>query len=249
MLTYIPPLQDVWLTRNGHGRMLDFFRGGTVPARKFELLSAALIRLVDNWIIDPHGRQLLAAFEDYLENPSNEEALWAYLTAFLNLPYFEEDWSATRDPNEERFTLGSTLERADDPTFLSTRLVTFFGPNFEDRPYSRADSLRSNVAIIRSLHARATGCIDTIDAVIAALIRDIFGNPFKPTVLDPQWLTPTVTSLAASIYDQRAFDRMPVLGDAFEEAGCTDAPVLAHCRSGQEHVRGCHVVDLILGKQ
>ena len=54
--------------------------------------------------------------------------------------------------------------------------------------------------------------------------------------------------MAQLIYDDRAFDRLPLLADALEDAGCTDADILAHCRNGGEHVRGCWVVDLLLGK-
>ena len=80
------------------------------------------------------------------------------------------------------------------------------------------------------------------------LIRDIFGNPFRPIVANPAWLTPTAVAIATAIYADRAFDRMPILADALEEAGCTNADVLLHCRSGGPHVRGCWVVDLLLGK-
>src|SRR5262249_11199696 len=71
------------------------------------------------------------------------------------------------------------------------------------------------------------------------LLRCIFGNPFRPMTLKPKWLTRTVKALAGQIYNDRAFDRMPVLADALEEAGCTVAEVLEHCRNGGEHVRGC----------
>jgi hypothetical protein len=71
------------------------------------------------------------------------------------------------------------------------------------------------------------------------LLRDIFGKPFRPASLDPAWRTPTVRKLAEAIYADRAFNRLPILADALEEAGCDDAEVLAHCRSGGEHVRGC----------
>jgi hypothetical protein len=80
------------------------------------------------------------------------------------------------------------------------------------------------------------------------LIRDIFGNPFRPVVADPAWLTPTVVAIAEAIYRDRAFDRLPILADALEEAGCTDADLLLHCRQPGEHVRGCWAVDLVLGK-
>ena len=42
--------------------------------------------------------------------------------------------------------------------------------------------------------------------------------------------------------------RLAVLGDALEDAGCTDADILKHCRGSGPHVRGCWVVDLLLGK-
>jgi hypothetical protein len=83
----------------------------------------------------------------------------------------------------------------------------------------------------------------------AALARDIFGNPFRPVAFDPAWRTPTALRLAQAIYEERAFDRLPILADALEEAGCTGAELLAHCRSGWDHVRGCWLVDRVLGKE
>lgn len=84
---------------------------------------------------------------------------------------------------------------------------------------------------------------------IAKLIRDIFGNPFRPVAADPSWLLPKMVGLAQGIYGERAFDRMPILADALEKAGCADADILGHCRRPDEHVRGCWVVDLLLGKK
>jgi len=83
-------------------------------------------------------------------------------------------------------------------------------------------------------------------------LRDIFGNPFRPVTVNPGWLAwndGTVPRIAQAIYDERAFDRMTILADALEDAGCTDQDILGHCRSGGEHVRGCWVVDLLLGKE
>jgi hypothetical protein len=83
------------------------------------------------------------------------------------------------------------------------------------------------------------------------LVRDLFGNPFRPIDVDPAWLTwrdGTVRRLAEVIYEDRRFADLPVLADALEEAGCTDAHILDHCRGGGEHVRGCWVVDALLGK-
>ena len=86
-------------------------------------------------------------------------------------------------------------------------------------------------------------------AVLAAVVRDIFGNPFRPTTANPSWLTSDVLALAKGIYQDRAFDRMPILADALQDAGCESAAILDHCRGDGPHVRGCWVVDLLLGKE
>ncbi|HVL15106.1 MAG TPA: hypothetical protein VM529_21220, partial [Gemmata sp.] len=67
--------------------------------------------------------------------------------------------------------------------------------------------------------------------------------------LDPAWRTSTVVALAEGIYDDRAFDRLPILADALQDAGCDSADILNHCRDAGPHARGCWVVDLVLGKQ
>jgi hypothetical protein len=90
-------------------------------------------------------------------------------------------------------------------------------------------------------------------AVQARLLRCIVGGPFHPPPSLPPavlaWKDGTVPRIAQAIYDERAFDRLPILADALEDAGCADADILSHCRSAGPHVRGCWVVDLILGKQ
>lgn len=86
-------------------------------------------------------------------------------------------------------------------------------------------------------------------AMQSVLARDIFGNPFRPLPFDPAWRTTTVVSLATAIYEERAFNRLPILSDALEDAGCTHADILNHCREPGEHARGCWLLDLILGRQ
>ena len=88
------------------------------------------------------------------------------------------------------------------------------------------------------------------DAILANVLREVIGPTFfRPVSLDPAWRTPAVLQLAQSIYDDRAFDQLPILADALEEAGCTSREVLDHCRSPGPHVRGCWVVDLVLDKE
>jgi hypothetical protein len=91
-----------------------------------------------------------------------------------------------------------------------------------------------------------------------ALLRDIFGNPFRPVALDPAWLSwhdGLVVRLAQATYEERHLpvgtldsSRLAVLADALEEAGCTSEEILGHLRRSGPHVRGCWPVDLCLGK-
>jgi len=86
-------------------------------------------------------------------------------------------------------------------------------------------------------------------AIQAGLLRDIFGNPFRPVAFSTSWRTDTAVTLARQMYDARDFSAMPILADALQDAGCDNTDVLDHCRGPGPHVRGCWVVDLVLGKE
>jgi hypothetical protein len=83
----------------------------------------------------------------------------------------------------------------------------------------------------------------------AELLRDLFGNPFHSVSVDPQWRTAAVVGIAQGIYRSGDFSALPVLADALEEAGCADEEILSHCRLPGRHVRGCWVIDAVLGEQ
>jgi hypothetical protein len=80
------------------------------------------------------------------------------------------------------------------------------------------------------------------------LLRDIAGNLWQPVAFDFVWRIPLVVQMAQTMYNERAFDCLPILADALEEAGCTCSDVLDHCRAGGVHCRGCWVVDLLTGR-
>jgi hypothetical protein len=83
------------------------------------------------------------------------------------------------------------------------------------------------------------------------LLREVFGNPFRPvTILHTvfAWNDGTVAKLAQGIYDGRAFDGLPVLADALEAAGATDAALLGHLRGPGPHALGCWALDIVVGK-
>jgi hypothetical protein len=99
------------------------------------------------------------------------------------------------------------------------------------------------------VHEVFTRACEAEELAIANVVREIFGNPFRPVTIEPAWQTATVVSIGQAMYDERAFDRMAILADALEDAGCIDAELLAHCRGPGPHVRGCWVLDLLLGKE
>jgi hypothetical protein len=96
--------------------------------------------------------------------------------------------------------------------------------------------------------ARVRFAIDQNLRLFANHLRDICGNPFRPVTFDPLWRTSDVVGLAQAMYEERAFERLPILSDALMEAGCERKQIIAHCRGEGTHVRGCWIVDLVLGK-
>lgn len=83
------------------------------------------------------------------------------------------------------------------------------------------------------------------------LLREIFGNPFRPVVVDPSWLRwrdGFVVAMARVIADEARFEDLPILADALEEAGCDNRDLLGHLRTPDEHVRGCWALDLLLNR-
>jgi len=113
-------------------------------------------------------------------------------------------------------------------------------PGEEDIPYARSVAQGMNHQSRR----------ETVLPRLVPLLHDIFGPlPFREVAILPEWLTSDVTALARGIYDEKAFDRMPILADALQDAGCDNDEVLTHCRrENWEHTRGCWVIDLLLGR-
>jgi hypothetical protein len=128
-----------------------------------------------------------------------------------------------------------------------------YAEHFTNRVCLHALHARTLLACDRDHEGSATEgfreMMEAIRAEYAVVFRDIFGNPFRPVTFSQEWRTDTVVALARQMYDSRAFDRMPILADALQDAGCDSEDVLDHCRGEGPHVRGCWVVDLVLGKE
>jgi len=90
--------------------------------------------------------------------------------------------------------------------------------------------------------------LTSADEATAGIAREVLGNPFIPTDLDPRCLTARVVELAQGIYSERHFTRMPELADALAAVGCSERSILEHLRGAGPHFRGCWALDRVLGK-
>jgi hypothetical protein len=116
-----------------------------------------------------------------------------------------------------------------------------------------------HAALSPSAWSAATGVIGKLDDTAwnddatncgAVYLREIFGNPFHRVAVEPEWLTSTVVTLARQVYESHDFSPMPILADALQDAGCENTDILNHLRDpNATHVRGCWVLDLVLGKE
>jgi hypothetical protein len=209
-----------WLTRTDPHWMLGSLEGSTSD-RKLRLFSCACCRRIWPLMTDDRTKRVVEVVERWVEGQATDlEMRFAAHDAFASKRYLPG--------GQFGFELDAAVEAAWEP-----------GDAFGGCYHAQ------HVAY----HAFfAAGEVESEHVGQIFLIEDIFGNPFRPVTLDPSWLPPAVVSLARTIYDERAFDRMPQLGDALGTCGCDNADVLKHCRDGGEHVRGCWVVDLVLGR-
>jgi hypothetical protein len=84
----------------------------------------------------------------------------------------------------------------------------------------------------------------TLEADGSFRVTRLRGRP-----IDPNWLSSdggTVVKLAHGIAAECAFDALPVLADALEDAGCNDRKMLDHCRRPGPHSTRCWVIDVLL---
>jgi hypothetical protein len=94
--------------------------------------------------------------------------------------------------------------------------------------------------------------LDVWDAEHADMVRDVLGHLFVADSIAPAWLAANdgaASGLVEAIDASGEYRDMPVLADALEDAGCASDAILSHCRQPTRHVRGCWVVDRLLGRE
>jgi hypothetical protein len=212
-----------WLACSDPLKMLDYLRADPA-ARKTLLLVCACIRRYWDLLVED-GRNWVLVAEDYAEKPGPHRLPHPDIFGNTYDPaIFGDHWEGAI----------SIAGKDNDWHGLTGAIEQLWCAYYECDDYDTLSGDEEWTAERRQQ---------------ALLVRDVFGNPFRAVTLNPAWRTSNVTALAQSIYDDRAFDRLPILADALEDAGCDNADILNHCRQPGEHVRGCWVVDLVLGKE
>jgi hypothetical protein len=238
-----------WLVCTDPISMLELLEG-KASNRKLQLFSVACLRRIWDLISDGRSRKLVEITEHFLDGTaSTEEACSAY------------------DAFNEPYQQGAIHDAAGGSTHEAVESVAHEGAGA-----AMLVALKASEAIgyATALSIHASSDVSSTDwsparteawrsaqrrewAVQAALLRDIIGPLlFRSQLIKSNRLLreeDRIPALAQAIYDNRAFDQLPILANALEQAGCKEADVLDHCRSGGEHVRGCWVVDLILNKE
>ena len=206
-----------------------------VSERKLRLFAAACCRRIWHLFTDEQSRIAVDVTERYVDGRASVEELKEAAECAAEVAVFDGDTVTFGDPGGSAFIAAAdNIEPGDAADAAQIAAKTVAWAVAMDRNPD-ADALDEE--------AEAAEC-----AAQCRLVRDIFGNPFRLVAVDASWLTPAVTRLAQGIYDERTFDCLPVLADTLEKAGCTNADILSHCRQPGKHVRGCWVVDSILGK-
>lgn len=215
--------EQEWLTGKNPCLMLKERLPGEVSGRKWRLFAVACCRRIWQLLPDEQSQQAIEVADRFADGKANDEELAAARSSLHPGPKVDARTAV----------LNATAHDAHVAAGLAFRSVAYAA------------------ALDRSPDDIAATLQDELKS-LATLLRDIFGNPFRPVEVHPSWILwegGWFKRKAQTIYDERRFADLPLLADALQEAGCTDADILAHLRSPGPHIRGCWAVDLILAKR
>jgi hypothetical protein len=235
--------------------------------RKVRLLLAACARRIWGAFSDDRYRAAVEVAERFVEGEVDEAQLSAASGAVFEA--FRESHAAGRqNPYEITAALAPAGRRIDKARVVRAMTgarevaARAAGVEYTVRCHRFAkddpQASRYKLSVLGGWYYPHLTAVEVVEeaAAQAGLLRCVFGNPFRPVSFAPAWRTAAVMPLALAAYKERSLAagtldnaRLAVLADALEEAGCPNAELLGHLRSGGEHVRGCWTVDTVLGRE
>jgi hypothetical protein len=223
-----------WLNASDPEAMLAFL-GGDVSQRKLRLFACACCRRIWDLLADERSRNAVDVAQRFADGQLSGRQLRAGERAALSASKKAADayWDSSTDRGWQQWTAAAAAAwvAAADP----------------EGPLETAEA----AADARAGQWRPAGIKAAEKKAQCAMLRDLVGNPFRPVVIEPSWLIQaggTMTKIARTIYDQGRFQDLPMLAEALGDVRCTSPEILSHCGSQAGHVRGCWLVDAILGK-
>jgi hypothetical protein len=220
-----------WLScDNDPERMADFLRGKGSD-RKLRLFAVACCRRIWHFLED-EGRQAVELAEGYADGVRTpDELMSAYRIADEGADRILDRSNDTEENERAYYAALAALWAADE---------------------GKAD-LDVEYLAMHAAHyaARAAGFgleVFEQDKLLHDILGDERPRPARAKLPWLAWQNGMIIHLARGIYEERAFERLPYLADALEEAGCTDEALLEHCHRPNRHVLGCWALDWILGK-
>jgi hypothetical protein len=238
----------------------------TTSARKLRLFACACCDRIAHLIDDDRSHSALATVRRAADSLADSEELQRALDATMRATneigrrvivsaFGEEEYTRLRQ-RERTASSGPTdtvYHAAEaNPAFQAAWAVRLAaGPHRASYVINVASvAAEAAVRARAELHAGDySAALERERAMLCSLWRDVHSNPFRPVAFSPEWRTDTALTLARQMYEAREFGAMPILADALQDAGCDNEDILNHCRSEAPHVRGCWVVDLVLGKE
>jgi hypothetical protein len=215
-----------WLAATDPVPMVEFVRSSSSD-RKFRLLACAFAR--HYWLPDVFTRALVKLSERYADGQRSLPALRA---ARKTVPFLAHR-SRIRAPRPQ--DTAAIRAEAEAAAVAYCTGVT--------------EGWRAASTALR--HLRGSEHLGYSGSDFVPYVHDVIGNPHRARWLDPkllEWNDGVVAKVAENIYQHRSFRRLPILADALEDAGCTDAELLGHLRGPGPHARGCWALDLVLSK-
>ena len=232
--------------------MLEFLRG-RASERKLRLFACACVQRIAHLLDDDRSRWALRVASDYAEGRVTTEDLDRARV---------DAWTVEVDRDPEGFVAPIAIDNLQ--WWCQMTDVGDVAPSCDSRldPVVRAswavtlENAWASAITTASYAGAATRPYGEDLFAQVSLLRCVFGNPFRPVSLPATCRTPTAVALARAAYDESELpagtldpDRLAVLSDALEDAGCNSAKMLGHLRREGPHVRGCWVIDLLLGKE
>lgn len=244
--------EERWLTTDWHEDLTIGHIAGFGSVRKPLLFGVACCEMVLRFLPNPAYARALAEFERHADDPASRLDSDAYPNWRREHVEYQNEprgWAAAAFgqfmARDEHGALSPLQRVCNAAIAVAERCVMAVShADATADAGTPATDLRHSpawVAAWKQAYSRRS-------REVIRLVHCIFENPFRPVAFHAAWRTSTVLALAAQMYETRDFAQMPILADALHDAGCEDAAVLDHCRGESPHVRGCWVVDLILGK-